>query len=206
MSQARAKTPQKAASPTAPPARGLSWRLLPFAIFLGLSGLFLVALFSGDPSTLPSVLIGKPVPKTEFGPIEGLVADGVPVPGFSNTDLGKGKVSVVNFWASWCMPCVAEHPLLVELKSRTGVDLYGVSYKDDATAARRFLGLHGNPFVAAGTDPNGRGAIEWGVYGMPETFVVNGKGEIAYKHIGPISSQSLTEELIPEIEKARRSE
>ena len=98
-------------------------------------------------------------------------------------------MSVVNFWASWCAPCVQEHPLLVALKERTGVQLYGVNYKDQAAAARRFLGRYGNPFAAVGVDANGRAAIEWGVYGMPETFIVNGKGEIVYKHVGPISAR-----------------
>src|SRR5690606_16196919 len=116
-----------------------------------------------------------------------------------------GKVSVVNFWASWCVACIEEHPLLEVLRERTGVDIYGVDYKDQATAARRFLGRYGNPFTAVGTDANGRGAIEWGVYGMPETFVLNGKGEIVYKHVGPVSPQSLEEKLIPAIEKARGS-
>jgi cytochrome c biogenesis protein CcmG/thiol:disulfide interchange protein DsbE len=166
--------------------------------------MFAYALFSGDPSKLPSTLIGRPAPATEFAPIEGLLANGSPVPGFSSKDLSKGNVSIVNFWASWCVPCIQEHPLLAELKGRTGVDIFGVNYKDDPTAARRFLGLHGNPFAAAGADPKGRGAIEWGVYGMPETFVVNGRGEIAYKHVGPINARSLAERLIPAIEKARQ--
>lgn len=183
--------------------RSRAWRTAPFAVFAVLAALFAYALSSGDPSTLPSALIGKPVPMAEFAPLEGLVAAGAPVPGFSSADLGKGKVAVVNFWASWCVPCVREHPLLTALKQQTGVDLYGVNYKDDATAARRFLGLHGNPFTAVGTDPNGRGAIEWGVYGMPETFVIDGNGAIAYKHVGPISERSLAEQMLPAIEKAR---
>lgn len=183
--------------------RARLWRALPFAIFAVLAALFAYALSSGDPSTLPSALIGKPVPMAEFVPLEGLVAAGAPVPGFSSADLGKGKVAVVNFWASWCVPCVREHPLLTALGQQTGVDLYGVNYKDDGTAARRFLGLHGNPFTAVGTDPKGRGAIEWGVYGMPETFVIDGSGAIAYKHVGPISERSLAEQMLPAIEKAR---
>ena len=112
-------------------------------------------------------------------------------------------MSVVNFWASWCVPCAEEQEFLVELEKRTGVPLYGVNYKDQAETARRFLGRYGNPFAAVGTDEQGRGAIEWGVYGMPETFVVNGKGEIAFKHVGPISRESLERVLIPAIAKAR---
>jgi cytochrome c biogenesis protein CcmG/thiol:disulfide interchange protein DsbE len=177
--------------------------IIPLLIFAAMAGLFAFALRSGDPSRLPSALIGKPVPTTEFPPLEGLRDDGGPVPGFTSKDLAAGKVSVVNFWASWCVPCVQEHPLLVELKGRTGVDLYGVNYKDQATAARRFLGRYGNPFTAVGTDATGRNAIEWGVYGMPETFVVNGRGEIVYKHVGPISAESLAQRLVPAIEAAR---
>jgi cytochrome c biogenesis protein CcmG/thiol:disulfide interchange protein DsbE len=177
--------------------------IVPLLIFAAMAGLFAFALRSGDPSRLPSALIGKPVPTTEFPPLEGLRDDGGPVTGFTSKDLAAGKVSIVNFWASWCVPCVQEHPLLVELKARSGVDLYGVNYKDQATAARRFLGRYGNPFTAVGTDATGRNAIEWGVYGMPETFVVNGRGEIVYKHVGPISAESLAQRLIPAIEAAR---
>ena len=136
--------------------------------------------------------------------LEGLTDGTRAVPGFDSADLAKGEVSVVNFWASWCAPCVQEHPLLVALKQRAGVPIYGVNYKDQAAAARRFLGRYGNPFAAVGTDANGRAAIEWGVYGMPETFIVNGKGEIVYKHVGPISPETLEEKLIPAIQAARK--
>jgi cytochrome c biogenesis protein CcmG/thiol:disulfide interchange protein DsbE len=192
-------------APTSPKARGYGWLVLPLAIFAGLAGLFALALTSGDPSKLPSALIGKPVPATEFAPLEGLLADGKPVVGFTSKDLAKGEVTVVNFWASWCGPCVAEHPLLEELRKRTGVAIYGVNYKDQPSNARRFLGRYGNPFTAVGVDGSGRNAIEWGVYGMPESFVVNGKGEIVYKHVGPISETSLAAKLIPAIEAARKA-
>lgn len=192
---------QTAATPGA--RRRLGWVAAPVIIFAGLVILFAFALESGDPSKLPSTLIGKPVPATSFPPVEGLVDGRGAVPGFTSADLAKGKPSVVNFWASWCTACVDEHPLLEALRERTGVDIYGVDYKDEAAAARRFLGRYGNPFSAVGTDANGRGAIEWGVYGMPETFVLNGKGEIVYKHVGPISPQSLEEKIVPAIEKAR---
>jgi cytochrome c biogenesis protein CcmG/thiol:disulfide interchange protein DsbE len=111
-------------------------------------------------------------------------------------------VSVVNFWAAWCAECASEQELLLELKTRTGVPIYGVDYKDDAVAARRFLGRYGNPFKAVGTDKLGRSAIEWGVYGMPETFVINAKGEIAYKHVGPVTAESLETRLIPAVARA----
>lgn len=185
------------------PRRGVRWVVAPAAIFALLAALFAFALQSGDPSKLPSALIGRPVPQASFDALEGLVDGGRPVAGFTSADLAGGEVRVVNFWASWCTPCIDEHPLLLELKTRTGVPIFGVSYKDQTAAARRFLGRYGNPFQRVGVDANGRKAIEWGVYGMPETFVVNGRGEIAYKHVGPISPESLEQKLIPAIEAAR---
>lgn len=179
-------------------------RLLPVAVFAIIAVFFAVALRSGDPSLLPSTLVGKPVPQTAFPPVEGLeVAEGKTEPGFTSADLAKGKISVVNYWASWCVPCVDEHPMLEQLKEVAGVDLYGVNYKDQAAAARRFLGRYGNPFTAVGTDADGRAAIDWGVYGTPETFVVNGKGDVIYKHVGPITEESLKTKLLPIIQKAK---
>jgi cytochrome c biogenesis protein CcmG/thiol:disulfide interchange protein DsbE len=185
------------------PGRNLSWVIAPVLIFGAIVALFAFALQTGDPSRLPSALIGKPAPATQFPPLEGLVDDGRPVPGFSSAQLAGGKVSVVNFWASWCIPCAEEQPLLIELQKQTGVALYGVNYKDDAVAARRFLGRYGNPFTAVGTDTVGRSAIEWGVYGMPETYVLNGRGEIVFKHVGPISPESLQARLVPAIAQAQ---
>jgi len=181
----------------------LGWVLAPLLIFAALVAVFAFALKTGDPSKLPSALIGKPAPTTQFAPLDGLVEDGKPVPGFSSTELANGNVSVVNFWASWCIPCAEEQPLLLDLQKRTGIALYGVNYKDDVVSARRFLGRYGNPFAAVGTDSAGRGAIEWGVYGMPETFVVNGNGEIVFKHVGPISPESMEKRLVPAIAKAQ---
>ncbi|WP_072369873.1 DsbE family thiol:disulfide interchange protein [Hyphomicrobium sp. NDB2Meth4] len=183
--------------------RGIGWVLTPVLVFAGLVALFAFALQGGDPSKLPSALLGKPAPVTEFAPLEGLLADEKPVPGFTSGELATGKPVIVNFWASWCAPCAEEQPLLVQLQKRSGVALYGVNYKDDPVAARRFLGRYGNPFAAVGTDPKGRGAIEWGVYGMPETFVLNGKGEIVFKHVGPVSVQSIEEKLMPAIVRAQ---
>jgi cytochrome c biogenesis protein CcmG/thiol:disulfide interchange protein DsbE len=196
--------PNAESGPTASPRKGRGWLMVPLAIFLMMAGLFAFGL-TGDPSKLPSALIGRPVPQTAFPPLEGLVVDGQAVPGFHAADLAKGKVSVVNFWASWCVPCIEEHPLLGALRERTGVDIYGVNYKDQAEAGRRFIGRYGNPFTAVGTDQAGRNAIEWGVYGMPETFVIDGQGRIAFKHVGPISPDSLERQLLPAIEKARAS-
>jgi len=180
----------------------LGWVIAPLLIFGSLVAVFGFALWSGDPDRLPSALIGKPVPHVEFPALEGLVESGRPVSGFTSADLASGEVSVVNFWASWCTACVEEHPLLLQLKKKTGVKLYGVDYKDSSDTARRYLGRYGNPYDAVGTDSNGRSAIEWGVYKMPETFVVNGKGEIAYKHVGAITQESLESKLLPAIARA----
>jgi cytochrome c biogenesis protein CcmG/thiol:disulfide interchange protein DsbE len=177
----------------------LTW---PLAIFAAIALLFGIALFSGDPSRLPSVLIGRPAPAMTLAPLEGLSDGQRAIPGFSTADLAKGEVSVVNFWGSWCLPCVQEHPALMALKEVTGVKVYGVNYKDVAANARRFLGRYGNPFTAVGVD-SGRNAIEWGVIAMPETFVIDGKGTIVYKHTGPISAQALETKVIPAIRKAR---
>jgi cytochrome c biogenesis protein CcmG/thiol:disulfide interchange protein DsbE len=180
--------------------RALIW---PLAIFALLALLFAAALREGDPSRLPSALIGRPAPPLTLQPVEGLT-DGVhAIASFARSDLAQGDVTVVNFWASWCGPCVAEHPLLMALKQKTGVRLYGVNYKDQPAAARRFLGRYGNPFTAVGADATGRNAIDWGVSGMPETFVINGKGEIVYKHFGPISAESLEAQVIPAIRAAQ---
>ena len=182
--------------------RSFGWVAAPLLIFVVIAGMFAFALTSGDPRKLPSALIGRPVPATDFAALEGLVVDGRPVPGFTSADLAKGKVTVVNFWASWCTECIVEHPLLTDLASRTGVEIYGVNYKDQTAAARRYLGRYGNPYAAVGVD-TGRNAIEWGVYGMPETFVIDGTGKIAFKHVGAISAESVEKSLIPAIEKAR---
>ena len=178
---------------------------VPVIVFVALAIVFLFSLKSGDPTKLPSALIGKPVPSVDFPPIEGLVSkDGEPVPGVVAKNLGQGEVTVVNFWASWCGPCVQEHPLLVELGQRHGVKIVGINYKDPSPGGRRFLGRYGNPYSAVGTDGLGRGAIEWGVYGMPETFVIDGQGRIAHKHVGPLTREALKSEVLPAIAAAGR--
>ena len=176
---------------------------LPVTVFVALAVVFGLSLKSGDPSRLPSALIGKLAPAVDFAPLKGIQTDGKPVPGITSASLRLGEVTVVNFWASWCVPCIQEHPLLVELGQKTGVRIFGVNYKDPPPGGLRFLGRYGNPYAAVGTDPTGRGAIEWGVYGMPETFILAGDGRIVYKHVGPISRKSLESNIIPEIEKLR---
>ncbi|WP_229426610.1 DsbE family thiol:disulfide interchange protein [Microvirga alba] len=164
--------------------------MLPGAVFVGLAALFVFRLGGGDPSQVPSALIGKPVPAFALAPLEGLVAGGKPVPGLSNEDL-KGKVTVVNVWASWCAPCRQEHPLLVELAKDPSIRVVGINQKDNPDNARRFLGALGNPFAAVGADSNGRVSIDWGVYGVPETFIVGPDGLIRHKHIGPLTPETL---------------
>lgn len=177
--------------------------LAPVIIFAAVVAMFSMALKTGDPSKLPSTLIGKPVPPGQFPPLEGLRKLEKPVPGFNDKDLARGKVTVVNFWASWCVACVAEHPFLEELAKKGNVPIYGVDYKDQVTAARRYLGRMGNPYARVGTDRSGRNAIDWGVYGMPESYIVNGKGKIIYKHIGPIGEGDIENKFLPIIKKAR---
>lgn len=179
------------------------WLVAPVLIFAGLVVLFALALQKGDPSKIPSALVGRPAPPLNLAPLENLVgAGGQPIPGIDTEMLKSGKVSVVNFWASWCAPCVEEHPMLLRLAQRSDVVLHGVNYKDQAANARRFLGRYGNPFRTVGVDTNGRAAIDWGVTGMPETFVVAGDGVIVYKHIGPITPRALERNIIPAIEAA----
>jgi cytochrome c biogenesis protein CcmG/thiol:disulfide interchange protein DsbE len=175
--------------------------LAPLVIFLGLVALFLIRLYSGDPSRIPSALIGHPAPQTNLPPVAGLDRNGVPVPGIDAASF-KGAVTVVNVWASWCVPCHDEAPLLMGLAQDGRLRVIGINYKDEPENARRFLGRYGNPFVAAGADRNGRAAIEWGVYGVPETFVVGRDARIAYKLVGPITPDNLDKVLKPEIEKA----
>jgi len=175
--------------------------LAPLLVFLGLVLLFLIRLYSGDPSHIPSALIGHPAPQTNLPPVVGLDRNGEGVPGIDAAHF-KGAVTVVNVWASWCVPCHDEAPLLMLLARDSRLRVIGINYKDEPENARRFLGRYGNPFAAAGADQNGRAAIEWGVYGVPETFVVGRDARIAYKLVGPITTDNLDTVLKPEIEKA----
>jgi cytochrome c biogenesis protein CcmG, thiol:disulfide interchange protein DsbE len=175
--------------------------LLPLMAFLLLAGLLFFRLGSGDPSRIPSALIGHSIPPTDLPALAGLERNGQPVPGLTN-DTFKGAVTLVNVWASWCVPCHDEAPLLEQLSNDKRIQIVGINYKDSPDNARRFLNRYGNPFTAAGADENGRTAIDWGVYGVPETFLVGRDGRIAYKLIGPINADNLAKVLEPEIEKA----
>ena len=175
--------------------------LVPLVIFLGLVSLFLIRLYAGDPSRIPSALIGHPAPQTMLPAVAGLERDGAPVPGLDPAAF-KGAVTLVNVWASWCVPCHDEAPLLLQLAEDHRLRVVGINYKDSAENARRFLGRYGDPFVAAGADFSGRAAIEWGVYGVPETFIVGRDARIAYKLVGPITPDNILTVLKPQIEKA----
>lgn len=164
--------------------------MLPAIIFGAIALVFLVRLYGGDPSMVPSVLINKPAPEFALAPLEGLRDESGPVPGLTRADLVAAdddpRVSIVNVWASWCVPCRDEHPVLMELAKDERLRVFGINYKDRPENARRFLGALGNPYEAVGVDENGRSAIDWGVYGVPETFIVDRHGVIRHKHIGPI--------------------
>lgn len=167
--------------------------LLPVAVFATVGAAFFWGLFNSD-DTLPSTLIGKPVPDFALPPIEGR-GDGL-----ATADLA-GQVAIVNFWASWCVPCRVEMPLLVELAETGIVPVYGINYRDGPSAALGFLADLGDPYRRIGADRNGRVAIDWGVYGLPETFVIDAGGRIAYKHVGPFDRNSLERDILPVVRR-----
>jgi cytochrome c biogenesis protein CcmG/thiol:disulfide interchange protein DsbE len=177
--------------------------MLPLAGFLVLAVIFGFALWGGDPSKLPSALIGRPAPQFTLPPVEELSGSGGAIAGFATADLARGEPTIVNVWASWCGPCHEEHPVLVALAGKAGVPLYGINYKDDPAEARRFLGRYGNPFARVGADRSGRVSVDWGVYGVPETFIVDGRGRIAYKHVGPLTEEAVAQKILPAIERAK---
>lgn len=171
--------------------------LLPLMVFLALAAIFFRQLMSGeDVTVVPSALIGQKAPATNLPPLEGSGLPGL------DTNALSGKVTLVNVFASWCAPCREEHPILLQLSRDTRFQIVGLNYKDQPENARRFLGELGNPFAAIGTDEKGRAAIDWGVYGVPETFVLGKDGTILLKHVGPLTPEALRDSLMPEVEKA----
>ena len=185
------------------PAPRLLFALIPLAAFMALATLFYFRLGS-DTQRLPSALIGRPAPQVTLPPLPG-----TNLPGLSSEDLRSGSVTVVNIFASWCGPCRDEHPYLMKLAADAtlkgkGVRIAGLAYKDDPDQSLRFLKSLGNPYGIIGVDRSGRAGVEWGVYGVPETFVVKGDGTIMYKFVGPIDERGLRERLMPAIEAALR--
>ncbi len=166
------------------------------ALVFGLIAAYLLAGLGLDPKALPSVMIDKPAP--EFA----LPALGDLAPGLATADL-QGEVVLVNVFASWCVPCRAEHPLLMRLANEKGVPVFGINHKDKGPDATRFLGQLGNPYRRIGVDADGRASIEWGVYGVPETFVVDRAGRIRYRHVGALGPQDF-EPLLAIVERLRR--
>ncbi|MDA8587020.1 DsbE family thiol:disulfide interchange protein [Rhodobacteraceae bacterium] len=168
--------------------------VLPPVIFAAIAGLFLGGMYRDDPDALPSTRIGRMAPALEttaLPPLKPIAID----------QLTQGKVTLVNYWASWCAPCRVEHPQLVELQ-REGLEIVGVNYKDSPDKALRFLQELGDPYVAIGADNNGRNAINWGVYGVPETFVVDGDGNVVLRFAGPVTESVLENRIRPAIEAA----
>jgi cytochrome c biogenesis protein CcmG, thiol:disulfide interchange protein DsbE len=183
-----------------PPRRRRLLTLAPLLIFAALALLFFARLFAGDASHIPSALIGQSAPPLDLPALDGSA-------GLKDADLRQGHVSVVNIFASWCVPCHEEHAILLNLAAdkalaAEGVRLIGVAQKDDPENVRRFLGAKGDPYARIGVDRDGRAGIDWGVYGVPETFIVKGDGTIAFKLVGPISAATLASVVRPEIEKA----
>jgi cytochrome c biogenesis protein CcmG/thiol:disulfide interchange protein DsbE len=170
--------------------------VIPLVVFAGLAVAFAIGL-TLDPREIPSVLIGKPVPEFDLPPVKGRTL------GLSEKDL-EGEVSLVNVFASWCTACLEEHPLLMKLARENVITIHGLNYKDKPDDAARWLDRLGDPYTRTGADRDGRVAIDWGVYGVPETFIVDRKGRIAHKHIGVLTKETLNNEIIPIIYDLRR--
>ncbi len=180
------------------PRRWLAY--IPLAVFLALAWLLFERLGAGDPASIPSVLIGQTAPPLNLSGLDG-------GPRLTDADLRAGHVSVVNVFGSWCEPCHEEHPNLMTLAAdpelkKKGVAIYGVAQRDSDENVRRFLGAKGDPYAKVGLDPDNRAGIDWGVYGVPETFIVRGDGKLVFKLVGPMSAEALESEIKPQILKA----
>ncbi|WP_407026677.1 DsbE family thiol:disulfide interchange protein [Agrobacterium rosae] len=188
----------------ATPSRGKSryiLALLPLLAFAGFAAIAAKMLYEQDVngldvSAIPSALINTKAPSLSLPPLEG-----ANVPALNDAAI-KGKLTLVNVFASWCVPCRQEHPMLKELAKDERLNIVGINYKDKSDNALRFLGELGNPYAAIGIDPNGKAAIDWGVYGIPETYLVGRDGTIVYKKVGPIDAATYERDMIPAIEKA----
>lgn len=190
------ESPGGTATPAARKRRFRPWHLAPVLVFAGLALALLLGLWR-HPEEVPSALIDKPVPEFELPPLPPRTE------GLSSADFGKGEVVLVNVFASWCGPCRIEHPLLLRLSREKIVTIYGINYKDRPEDAQKFLGELGDPYERIGSDGTGRAGIAWGVYGVPETYVVDGAGRIRYKHIGYLTHDAIENTLRPLIERLR---
>ena len=170
--------------------------VIPVVLFAAVAGMLAVGL-TLKPNEIPSVLLDRPVPEFDLPPVMGRPR------GLASAEL-KGEVRLVNFFASWCVACRAEHPLLNRLTEEGVVPVYGVNYKDKPEDARAWLDRLGDPYVRSGADIPGRVGIDWGVYGLPETFIVDRQGRIIYKHIGAIDAAALEEIILPLVETLRK--
>ena len=172
--------------------------IFPVALFAGLIGVMVALLTNSERndnlSRLPSPLIGRMAPEFSLPAVDASVPGG-----FSTEDL-KGRATVVNVFASWCVPCLAEHPVIERLAAQ-GVPVYGINHRDKPEAATNWLRRHGNPYTAVGADPDARASLDWGVTGVPETFIIDNTGTIRYKHVGPITPEILNTVIVPIIKK-----
>lgn len=168
--------------------------LLPPVLFAGLAGLFYFGMYRDNPGEVRSVLVGREAPKL---PVTGL--PGIPI--LTDADLRAGEVTVVNFWASWCPPCRAEHPVLLDMAAQ-GIRVAGINMMDDARNAVAYLASDGNPFIGVVTDPHGRNRVEWGVMAPPETFIVAGDGTVLFRFVGPLIGTDYETRFLPELNRA----
>jgi cytochrome c biogenesis protein CcmG/thiol:disulfide interchange protein DsbE len=171
--------------------------LVPLAIFLVLAG-FLFRGLSLDPKLVPSPLVGKPMPAFSLARLKD------PAATISDADI-RGKVSILNIWATWCVSCRAEHEVLLQLAQSNKANIYGLNYKDERAAALRWLQQLGDPYAANAYDVDGRVGIDWGVYGAPETFIIDRQGIIRHKHVGPLTVEILNEQILPLIDELQSS-
>ena len=179
--------------------RRRAWRpgyFAPIAVFAALAVVFAWGL-TRDPRLIPSPLIGKPVPQFALPPVKGRAL------GLASANL-VGEPSLVNVFASWCVECQLEHPLIMQMKSRGVAPIHGLNYKNRPDDAARWLNTFGDPYTRTGADLDGRVAIDWGVYGVPETFVIDADGRVAFKHIGPLTAEVVERTIMPLIDSLRR--